>query len=241
MSPDSPLVRVRGLVKRYQALRPLRLESLMLAPGARVALTGLDAAAAEMLVALLTGATTPDSGEIELFGRSTRDIPDSGAWLALLDRVGIVTDRAVLVPQFSVEQNMAMPFTLEVDPVAPAVRPAIEALAAEVGIAPATLATPVGHADAAVVARVRLARALAPGPAVLIAEHPSAALPREAVRSYAIDLGRVARVRKLALLAITADKAFVRALGGEHLTVDPATGHLRTIRLAQWRRLLPDW
>ena len=41
----------------------------------------------------------------------------------MLDGVGILTDRAVLIAQFSVEQNIAMPFTLAVDPVADDVRP----------------------------------------------------------------------------------------------------------------------
>ena len=35
----------------------------------------------------------------------------------MLDGVGILTDRAVLIGQFTVEQNIAMPFTLDVDPV----------------------------------------------------------------------------------------------------------------------------
>ena len=90
---------------------------------------GLDAAAAELFVGLVTGALLPDSGDIELFGHSTRDVADSEAWLAMLDGVGIITDRAVLIAQFSVEQNLAMPFTLEIDPVAAELRPRVIALA----------------------------------------------------------------------------------------------------------------
>ena len=65
-----------------------------------------------MLVGLLTGALLPDAGDVQLFGKSTRDVGDSDAWLAMLDGVGILTDRAVLIEQFTVEQNIAMPFTL---------------------------------------------------------------------------------------------------------------------------------
>ena len=60
-----PLIDVRGVKKDYGGLRPLRLAALTLVPGDRVAITGLDAPAAEILVNILTGATLPDEGEVE--------------------------------------------------------------------------------------------------------------------------------------------------------------------------------
>lgn len=230
------MVSVKGLVKSYHALRPLRLQALDLAEGVVVSLTGLDAAAAEMLVGLLTGAVLPDEGEIQLFGKSTKDVTDSDAWLAMLDGVGIVTDRAVLIGQFAVEQNIAMPFTLTVDPIDAAVRPRVTALAAEVGLSPDDLGRPVAQSPPAVVARVRLARALALGPRVLFVEHPSASLPRDEVKGFAADLARVARSRRLAVLAMTADELFAGALGGRTLHLEPATGELRAPSL--WRKIL---
>jgi putative ABC transport system ATP-binding protein len=232
---SDPLVSVRGVSKDYQALRPLRVQSLQVRRGAVLSLMGLDAQAAEMLVGLLTGAVLPDEGEIHLFGRSTRAVTDSDAWLAMLDEVGIVTGRAVLIAQFSVEQNIAIPFTLQVDPVAEEVQPRVRQLAEEAGLAAADLPRRVAESPPEVVARVHLARALALGPALLIAEHPSASLPREAVADYARDLARIAREREMAVLALTADRVFAGALGGETLTHEPATGALRTASV--WRKI----
>jgi predicted ABC-type transport system involved in lysophospholipase L1 biosynthesis ATPase subunit len=229
------LVSVRDLTKNYQALRPLRVDLLEVRRAAIVTVTGFDAQAAEMLVALLTGAVLPDQGEVHLFGKSTRDVQDSDAWLAMLDNVGIVTDRAVLIGQFSVEQNIAIPFTLQVDPLTDEIRSRVRQLAEEVGLGADELSRPVGQSPPQVVARVHLARALALGPALLIAEHPSATLPRESVTAYARELARVTRARKMALLAITADRAFSNALGGQILTHEPATGALRTP--SAWRRI----
>jgi putative ABC transport system ATP-binding protein len=229
------LVSVRNLTKNYQALRPLRLELLEVRRAAIVAVTGLDAQAAEMLVGLLTGAVLPDQGDVYLLGKSTRDVVDSDGWLAMLDQVGIVTDRAVLIGQFSVEQNIAIPFTLQVDPPSEEIRARVRQLGEEVGLGAAELSRPVVQSSPQVVARVHLARALALGPALLIAEHPSATLPRESVTTYAQALARVARARKMAVLAITADGAFSDALGGQSLTHDPATGALRTP--SAWRRI----
>jgi predicted ABC-type transport system involved in lysophospholipase L1 biosynthesis ATPase subunit len=229
------LVTVESLTKNYQALRPLRIQSLTLERAGLVSITGLDAQAAEMLVGLLTGAVLPDEGDIHLFGRSTRQVTDSEAWLEMLDDVGIVTDRAVLIAQFSVEQNLAIPFTLSVEPVPEDVRPQVVSLAGEVGLSASDLSTPVGTASPSVVARVRLARALALNPIVLIAEHPTASLPRDAVKPFATAIARVARERQLSVLAITADEAFASALGGQVLTHEPATGALRT--RSGWRKI----
>jgi ABC-type lipoprotein export system ATPase subunit len=236
VSAPAALISLRGIVKNYQALRPLRIESLTVGAGEVVSIGGVDAAAAELFVGLVTGALLPDSGDVEIFGRSTRDVADSDAWLAMLDGVGIVTDRAVLIAQFSVEQNLAMPFTLEIDPVADAVRPQLMALASEVGLSSAELARPIATAAPDVQARVRLARALALGPRVLLAEHPSATLPRSAVKTFAADLARIAAARQLAAVVLTADDEFAATLGGRRVTLDGATGALRPV--STWRKLL---
>ena len=236
MTADAPpLISLRGVVKNYQALRPLRIEALSVVAGDVVSIGGVDANAAELFVGLVTGALLPDSGDIDLFGQSTRDVADSDAWLAMLDGVGIITDRAVLIAQFTVEQNLAMPFTLEIDPVAADVRPRVSALGAEVGLGAAELATPVATAPPEIVARVRVARALALAPRVLIAEHPSATLPRPAVKAFAEDIRRAASARALAVIALTADEDFAAALGGRRLTLDGATGALRPP--SSWRKL----
>ena len=233
---DAPLVVVRDIVRGHAALRPLRVQSLTITRNQVVSVTGLDAAAAEVLVGLLTGALLPDSGEVELFGRSTRDVADSDAWLKMLDGIGILTDRAVLIAQFTVAQNIAMPFTLEIDPVAPDLVPRLAALAREVGLSEAHLAARVGEAPAHVLTRVRLARALALDPSLLVAEHPSATLARADVKAFAHDLARVARARGVSVLAMTADPLFAGALGGDQLALEPATGILRAPGL--WNKLM---
>lgn len=229
------LVLVRAVVKSYQALRPLRVQQLEVHRGSIVSVTGLDAQAAEMLVGLITGAVLPDEGDVHLIGRSTQDVADSDAWLSMLDQVGIVTNRAVLIGQFSVEQNLAIPFTLQVDPLSEATRAQVGELAAEVGLSGGALRRPIAESTPEIVARVHLGRALALGPALLIAEHPSATLPRESVADYAQQIARVARARQMAVLAITADLAFSQALGGQTLAHEPGTGALRP--LSVWRKI----
>lgn len=224
MSP--PLLAIRGLVKDYQSLRPLRLRELTVEPGATVSLTGVDAGAAEIFVHLITGAALPDEGDITLFGTNTRAIENVDAWLRSLDGLGLISHRAVLVEPLSVLQNVAMPLTLEVDPIDPAHLPAVQALAREAGLVEDVWARPLGQVDADTNMRVRVARAIAPKPTLMVAEHPTAALPREAVTRLAKDVARIAATRGAALLTLTADPAWVDAVGGQVLTLQPGSGEL---------------
>ncbi len=233
--PQSPLVEIRGLVKEYRALRPLRIEELTVREGEIVSLGGLDLGAAEMLVTLVTGASVPDHGEVRLLGESTATIDDSDAWLRLLDGVGIISGRVVLLDQYTVRQNIAMSFTLELEPVPADVVARVDGLADEAGIGGADLDVPVARVTAEVQMRVRLARALALAPRLLLGEHPSAGMSRPAVEPFAVDLARIVRARQAGLLVITADEALARGLGGTQLTLDASTGAWRAGGL--WKRM----
>lgn len=229
MTAAAPLLEVQGLVKDYQGLRPLRIKSLALLPGDIVSLSGLDAVAAETFVHLVTGAILPDSGATALFGQDTRNIADSAAWLKSLDGVGMVTSRGIVVEMFTALQNIALSYTLEVDPIDPKVLPAVTALAREVGLAEANFDVAAGRLTPDVHMRIHLARAMALEPRLLIAEHPSAHLPRETVAAFGADLARLARARGQALLALTADDQLAKAVGGQRLELVAATGELKSV------------
>jgi predicted ABC-type transport system involved in lysophospholipase L1 biosynthesis ATPase subunit len=221
------LLEVSGLSKAHQGLRPLRIASLVVQPGDVISIGGLDAAAAETFVHLLTGAALPDEGDVTLFGQNTKTIADTEAWLKSLDGIGMITARGILVDAFSVLQNVAISLTLDVDPIDARILPQAGELAREAGIDPGSFDLPAVHAGADVKMRVHLARAIALGARMLIAEHPSAALPREAVAAFGADLVKVARGRGTALVAITADDALAKAIGGQRLELMPATGELK--------------
>ena len=105
----TPVLQITGVEKRYQSLRPLRIQELTIAAAERVAVSGFDAGAAEVLVNLVTGASLPDRGEVRVLGHRTADIVGGDEWLASLDRFGIVSPRGVLLEAATIEQNLAMP------------------------------------------------------------------------------------------------------------------------------------
>lgn len=228
------VVEIAGLLKDYRGLRPLRIQQLTLRQGESVALLGFDQPTTEVFVNLLTGASTPDRGDVRVFGQSTTAIADGDAWLTSLDRFGILSERAVLLDQLTVEQNLAVPFSLELNPVPPAVQRQVAQLAEDVGLDAADLARTVGSLTAAARLRVRFGRAIALGPRLLLAEHPNAGVPAEDLPAVAADLSRVIAARGLASLTFTADPTFASAVAEQVLTLKPASGELA--RASGWRR-----
>ena len=85
MNTSPPVVEIAAVTKSYGGLRPLRIRALAVAPGERVAIAGIDAAGAEVMVNLVTGASLPDEGEIRVFGRADTG-PRQRRRVALLTR-----------------------------------------------------------------------------------------------------------------------------------------------------------
>jgi ABC-type sulfate/molybdate transport systems ATPase subunit len=223
-----------NVVKSYGALRPLRIRQLAVREGERVAVSGFDAGAAELLVTLVTGASLPDQGEVRVFGETTASIAGGDEWLASLDRFGIVSQRAVILEGSTLEQNLAIPFTLEIEPVPPGVQARVEALAIECGIEPPWLPQPAAQLPSEIRGRAHLARALALQPVLLLLEHPTARIAEAARPRFAADVARVCDVRRLAALIITQDQEFAATTAHRVLTLNAATGELVPPRKRRW-------
>jgi ABC-type lipoprotein export system ATPase subunit len=229
----SPVLEITGILKDYHGLRPLRVRELTLSEREIVAIAGLDLPATETLTNLITGATLPDIGSIRVFGQDTSAIADADAWLRSLDRLGIVSDRVALLDTFSVQQNIALPLTLDLDELPPDTAAAVRDLARAVGLQPQELDIAAGNASSAGRLRTRLARALAPSPRLLLMEHPSASIPRADVSRVASDLCKLIRERGCAALIVSADRDFTSD-ADRQLVLDPATGALRRYGVRAW-------
>ena len=225
-----PVLRLSGVRKQYNALRPLRINDLAIAPGERVALSGLDAGAAEVLVTLVTGASVPDEGTVHVGGRDTAAIADGDEWLASLDRFGIVRPRAVLLDAVTLHQNLAMPLTLQIDPMPPDAAAAAAAAAREAGIEAQWLDRPVAALPAEVKMRAHLVRAVMLDPRLLVLEHPTATLDKGQGRAFGDAVARVAGARSLAALIVSEDAEFAERAASRRLALHAASGDLKPRR-----------
>jgi ABC-type transporter Mla maintaining outer membrane lipid asymmetry ATPase subunit MlaF len=232
----SLVIELTALSKDYHGLRPLRIERLTVAEGELAAILGLDQPMAETFINLVTGAMLPDRGEVTIFSRPTASIDDSADWLSVVDRFGIVSERAVLLDALSVVQNLAIPFTLDIDPPPDDIRQRTILLAREVDLQESDLLRPVSELDANGRIRIRLARALALDPKVLLLEHASAGLTPAAAARLGADVRQIASRRGCALVAVTADPTFASAVASRVLTLDPANGRLSGPRRSIFRR-----
>lgn len=221
-----PVLELTDVSKDYHGLRPLRIASLTVAAGEQVALVGFDQPAAEVFVNLVTGATLPDRGAVRLLGRATTDIADADDWLTVVDRVGIVSARAVLLQGLTVVQNLSMPYTLEVEPPSQDVRERAVALAAAAGLPPSVMDRPIAELTPSALLLARFARALALDPAVVLFEHPTAEVPRGDVAQVATRCREAASRRNIATVALTADREFAEASASRVLWWEPASGRL---------------
>ena len=221
---------ITGVRKQYQGLRPLRMTALSIQRGERVALSGLDAGAAEVFVNLVTGASIPDEGEVVVNGRATASISDGDEWLTWLDQFGIVSPRAVLLDAATLLQNLAMPITLDIEPVQADVAARVVRLAGDVGIPETLLDRPIAALDAAMRARAHLVRAIALDPSLLIVEHPTMGFAAGEGKAFGETVASVAAARSLTTLIVSEDAPFAQAAATRRLALNPATGDLRPPR-----------
>jgi ABC-type transporter Mla maintaining outer membrane lipid asymmetry ATPase subunit MlaF len=225
-----PILEIGGVRKQYQGLRPLRMTALSIQPGERVALSGLDAGAAEVFVNLVTGASIPDEGQVSVSGRATASISDGDEWLTWLDQFGIVSPRAVLLDAATLLQNLAMPITLDIEPVQADVAARVVRLAGDVGIPEALLDRPIAALGPAVRARAHLVRAIALDPSLLIMEHPTVGFAAGEGKAFGETVASVAAARSLTTLIISEDAPFAEAAATRRLALNGATGELKPKR-----------
>jgi ABC-type transporter Mla maintaining outer membrane lipid asymmetry ATPase subunit MlaF len=136
----------------------------------------------------------------------------------------------VLLDSASLLQNLAMPLTLQIEPVAPDTAAQVTSLAEEAGIDRTMLDRPLAALDAATRARAHLARAVALGPSLLILEHPTVGFTPGQAKPFGDTVARIASARSLATLIVSEDVEFSSAAADRRLALQGATGELRAPR-----------
>jgi ABC-type lipoprotein export system ATPase subunit len=237
MPEAGAVLELRDIDHEYGGLRPFRLRHLHVTAGERVALVGFDRPTAETFVNLVTGAVLPRNGAVISLGRPTHSVSNGAEWLTFVERFGIVTERIVFLEQLSMAQNLAIPFSLDLEPVPADVLEQVHELARSVRLDERTLARPVSAADPLERATLRLARALALRPSVLVLEHATAALGIRDADAHAAVIGEAVPATTT-VIALSADDRFAKKIAGRLLRWQPATGEL-TERRRRWFQVEP--
>jgi putative ABC transport system ATP-binding protein len=205
MTSKEPLIRVRGVSKRFETLDRLMTASddisLDIARGSTVALTGPSGSGKSTLLHLIGALDKPDTGTITVDGRDITAM--NRRQLADYRRtVGFVFQRFNLLPTLSVLDNVlapTIPFKLHFD-----ARSRASELLARVGLdgREHTLATRLSGGQQQ---RVALARALIFDPLLLLADEPTGNLDSKTGEEIATLLLSLRDERDTTLVVATHD------------------------------------
>lgn len=200
------MFRLENLTKVYSRrgveLTALRTESLTIASGAYVAIVGPSGSGKTTLLSMLGGMLSPTTGKVHLGDSSIYDLTVARRAQLRREKIGFVFQTFNLVPYLTALENVQVPLCLTGKPAQEQVARA-SALLERVGLAERMNHKPcelsIGQQQ-----RVALARTLANGPEVILADEPTGNLDPES-RSRVLDFFDELRNEGCTIVMVTHD------------------------------------
>jgi putative ABC transport system ATP-binding protein len=192
---------LREVTKRFGARTVLNRVSLDVAAGEYVAIIGESGIGKSTLLNVIAGLEPVDSGEVVFEGNNLTALDDDALTLLRRDHFGFVFQAFHVLPQLSVEQNVALPLLLR----KMGTGRAKEALAA-VGLAGRENSPP-RELSGGELQRVAIARALVGDPKLVLADEPTGNLDPENARQVLELFRKQVKTRGAAAILATHSEA----------------------------------
>ena len=203
-------VRAEGVSKVFGRQRALAGVSLALVPGRLAALVGPNGAGKSTLVGVLAGLVRPSAGRVT-YRRAAVALEGEAEIRAA---IGLLAHEPLVYPDLTAEENLAFFAALHDLPDA---RARAAALLDRVGLDERARRRPARTYSRGMLQRLALARALLPGPRLLLLDEPFTGLDREGAAALTTALTE-ARADGRIVLVVTHDLAAVAGLA-DHLLV----------------------
>ncbi len=213
-----PMLVARDLWKSYDGhTEVLRGVSVEVASGEAILVWGPNGSGKTTLLSLLGGLDVPTRGSVSLGGREISHLRESELAKVRLHDVGFVFQTHNLIEDLSVEDNLTLPLRLAKRPAGERVHDLLEAFDLMRLSTRKPKEISVGESQ-----RVAVARALANGPKVLLADEPTAALDAKGTAAV-LDAFERARADFGATLVIATHDEDVRSMKATAYGLDAGT------------------
>jgi len=196
----------------------LRKISATFGPGGLHLVTGSSAQERALLFRLLSLSERPDSGDVLLDGKSTRELDDAERAELRARRLGLVFAAPFLLPSFSAIENIAMPLFKQAHLEPEAARSRAETALEFVGLSGCEEIAG-GDLNRFEQYCVSLARAIASEPGVLLVEELDSIFSGDALRQFTALLRQAAGRFQLTAIA-TAASSFAAPGAGRKLSLE---------------------
>ena len=197
-------VSLRGVTRRYGAVRALDDVSIDVASGELLALLGPSGCGKTTLLRSVAGLTRIDGGQIEIGGRDVSAVPTRER------PIGMVFQSYALFPNMTVRQNIAFPLSVRRRS-AKEVSARVDELLELVRLVPQADRYP-NQISGGQAQRCALGRALAPAPDVLLLDEPLSALDALVRGRLRDEIRRVQQAVKTTALYVTHDQSEAMAI-----------------------------
>lgn len=108
----TPVFKADGVSKSYGDIKVLNDLNLMVQEGEKVAIVGPSGSGKSTLLGLISGIVSPDAGSIWIQGHKTDELTEDQRSDLRASAIGFVFQSFLLMPQLTVEENIAFPFSI---------------------------------------------------------------------------------------------------------------------------------